>query len=482
MPQALSFSDITNNNKESECISTEFLKEKYGGELEPSSNSKVSGHCDLDQSKGEPNIDCIKNEDPCSSISDASKTNSSNCLRNHDYRLNLTGVEGAILEAVPEDSAVPQLPISDNCPIDKKEENLCQVMEPYKPNDNHTTEPNTINTNLTDIAFEPPQMTASQSESKKDRPPTATQHIPESNASDVSECSILTSATAISQRDKYLSQIMTKTEALTARQQVALWLTRTSMSDLSSMPSLKNIVYPPAAANKEPPSKSSQSSHCSCYHHAHDKHYTRKSIGSNCNSRPLSTAMSECCFDDRGSSKQTIDCSHSHMSPKQVKAGNLNPSETSKNANIRRNYSTKSLIGGFSFGFRVGSTKSFNDTKREKNTCEEKESLMPSPIGFRKCETVVTLSGANVGSPSGTKGVIDESGAYSNIATSTIIKRRYNHCRHSTSSHSCSVNNVRQHCGQGNTSSSVEKTPHCSKRSLSLFKKLSSSKERSCNR
>ena len=52
---------------------------------------------------------------------------------------------------------------------------------------------------------------------------------------------------------------LTKTEALSARQQVALWLTRTSMSDLSSMPSIKNIVGQSA---------NSQSSNCQTNHHS----------------------------------------------------------------------------------------------------------------------------------------------------------------------------------------------------------------------
>ena len=50
-----------------------------------------------------------------------------------------------------------------------------------------------------------------------------------------------------------------RAEPLSAKQQVALWLTRTSMSDLSSMPSINNIVGQSA---------NSQSSNCQTNHHS----------------------------------------------------------------------------------------------------------------------------------------------------------------------------------------------------------------------
>eukprot|EP00093_Oithona_nana_P009688 09688.XXX_96590_93889_1 [CDS] Oithona nana genome sequencing. len=61
--------------------------------------------------------------------------------------------------------------------------------------------------------------------------------IPESNASDIapSECSSY-------YRKEWPSNQLTKTEALSGSQHVVLWLTRTSMSDLPSVPSLKNLV------------------------------------------------------------------------------------------------------------------------------------------------------------------------------------------------------------------------------------------------
>jgi len=62
-------------------------------------------------------------------------------------------------------------------------------------------------------------------------------HIPESNASDFapSECSS-------HYRTDWPSNQLTKTEALSGSQHVVLWLTRTSMSDMPSVPSLKNLV------------------------------------------------------------------------------------------------------------------------------------------------------------------------------------------------------------------------------------------------
>jgi hypothetical protein len=468
----------------SECLSTNFKEED---ETKGIKKNELKDIC-VDQNNGIQNseeLTCSKDEDACCTLNDANKSNANNCSRIQDYRLNLTGVEGTILEAVPEDSAVHHLPASEHCSVEKPEERLFPAMDSHKSNENFIPEVNINNTNLQELSHESPQVTTCQHELKKEYTPVPPFYVPESNASDVSECSIATNATCVSQRDKYLNQIMTKTEALTARQQVALWLTRTSMSDLSSMPSLKNIVYPHSVANKEPPSRSSQSSHCSCYHHTHDKQCIRRSYGNNnCNSRPLSTAMSDCCFDTTTVMKQPNHCIHSSASPYKANMNEGKRCNDAKSNNIKRNYSTKSLMGGFSFGFRgVGSSKTFNDNKREK-TSEEKESLMPSPIAFRKCETVIALSGASPDSPAGTEGTIDDSGQSSNIATSTVVKRRHHHFYNHPSSHSCSVNNVRLHCGHGNINQSTENTPHTSKRStsLSLFKKLSLSNERSCNR
>ena len=84
-------------------------------------------------------------------------------------------------------------------------------------------------------------------------------HIPESNASDVaySECSYQPSA-ADHQSNNFFRG--TGEQPLTAKQQVALWLTRTSMSDLSSMPSLRSLVFPRSSTARQ-----SQGGH----HHHH---------------------------------------------------------------------------------------------------------------------------------------------------------------------------------------------------------------------
>ena len=494
--KVLCSSDISNNNREgSQYIDTEIIQRKCN-EQETKENREVNDICHQEQQTSIQNVgtsDSGKVEDTCF-LNDASKTNATNSGRLQDYRLNLTGVEGTLLEAVPEDSAVPQVLLSEHCAGIETEGTLYQAIESHKPIEKLSSDMDINNTKVQDTPSDITVQTinCNHETKKQEHPHIVPLNIPESNASDVSECSIATNATnatGASHRDNtFLNQIMTKTEALTARQQVALWLTRTSMSDLSSMPSLKNIVYPPSVANKEPPSRSSQSSHCSCYHHhTQDKHYTRRNKGGNtCNNRPLSTAMSDCCFDATATLKQANHCIHSSVSPHKANVTDVNGPHVPKCNTIRRNYSTKSLMGGFSFGFRgVGSDKSFKDNKREKDTCEEKESLMPSPI--RKCETVIALSGLNPGSPCGADGAVDDSVACSNIATSTIVKRRHHqHYHNHPSSHSCSVSNVRLHCAHGSTSPSNNATPHTSKRStsLSLFKKLSSSssKERSCNR
>ena len=117
-----------------------------------------------------------------------------------DYRLDFTEVEGT-LEAVPEEAAVTKSKVED------------QVAPPT---------------------------------------PKANDDVLESNASDVafSECSYQTDSippnVMSSQfRPSYMSSsFIRSSEPLTAKQQVALWLTRTSTSDLSSMPSLRSLIFP----------------------------------------------------------------------------------------------------------------------------------------------------------------------------------------------------------------------------------------------
>ena len=466
-------SDISNNNRKG----SEYIITNLEGKTTERNGFTLCSD-ETEDTSAPDEINCSISEEGFCSLNDGSKNNPSNCSRIQDYRLNLTSVEGTLLEAVPEDSPFPQMALSEHYSGEKVDEPACNTKEPHMGCVNILQESNANSTNIQEQS----ELTSSNnhhSEPKKECAAPGSHHIPESNASDISECSIATNATNFSQRDKYLSQIMTKTEALTARQQVALWLTRTSMSDLSSMPSLRNIVYPPSLATKEPPSRSSQSSYCSCYHHAHDKMCHKNSISSN-NCNRLSTAMSDCCFDGRATA---INQKYSSTSPSKVNSSDEKSPNTSNYTNIKRNHSTKSLMGGFSFGFRgVGSNKTFNE-KREK-TCEENKSLLPSPIAFRKCETVIALTGTSPGSPLGAETTHEDSGTYPSIATSTLVKHRHHqHSHNRPTSHSCSVNNVRLHCGHGSISPSTTSTPHTSKRSasLSLFKKLSSSKERRDN-
>lgn len=84
-------------------------------------------------------------------------------------------------------------------------------------------------------------------------PSTAQFHIPSSNMSETgySECSFP------SEHFFQGRQALTKTESLSARQQVALWLTRTSMTDLSSVPSLKSLVQAGTTQTQTTPTEKS---------------------------------------------------------------------------------------------------------------------------------------------------------------------------------------------------------------------------------
>ena len=113
-----------------------------------------------------------------------------------DYRMNLTEVDQSVLETLHEDACLSQ---------------------------NKMTETVTVAT-----APPPPPATA-VTVAAAAAEPMATFHIPESNASVVSAVSEIGSAACDGGNEGGFLQL-TKTEALSARQQVALWLTRTSMS------------------------------------------------------------------------------------------------------------------------------------------------------------------------------------------------------------------------------------------------------------
>lgn len=139
---------------------------------------------------------------------------------------------------------------------------------------------------------------------------------------------------------------------MTAKQQVALWLTRTSMSDLSSVPSLRSLVF-----GKHPKSEQHHSPYCG------------SSLGS-AHARGHSTKPERC----------------------RVRRG------CSGRAEIHRNFSTKSLIvngnaaggGGGSNGAGYAKARGGND--------------LVSPAPIRKCETVMAISANSALAASATSG------------------------------------------------------------------------------
>lgn len=142
-----------------------------------------------------------------------------------DYRLDFTEVE-RVLEAVPEEATATLA---------------------------RTT--STITTSTTVMCS--PQVTSSQEPRSQipleaSSPPLATFHISESNASDIgalSEYSFPANGGETSSRNSYMAGLVKNSQPLSAKQQVALWLTRTSMSDMSSMPSLRSLVFPSSRSN-----------------------------------------------------------------------------------------------------------------------------------------------------------------------------------------------------------------------------------------
>jgi len=228
-----------------------------------------------------------------------------------DYRLDFTDVEGN-LEEIPEEGTArmaaaaipePRLELAEIAGLmggNKDVVHGCAVSEGAA------------------VAATPAVVTA-----------TAHFHIPESNASDYaySECSFQESRVHHGQQ-----------QPLTAKQQVALWLTRTSMSDLSSVPSLRSLVF-----GKHPKSEQHNSPHC----------------GSSRGSTHAS----------RGHSAKTEKC--------RVRRG------CSGRAEIQRNFSTKSLIVN---GNKTGSDSDNGGAGRYAKARGVGDLASPAPI--RKCETV----------------------------------------------------------------------------------------------
>ena len=131
---------------------------------------------------------------------------------------------------------------------------------------------------------------------------------------------------------------------MTAKQQVALWLTRTSMSDLSSVPSLRSLVF-----GKHHKSEQHYSPHCG------------SSLGS-AHARGHSTKPEKC----------------------RVKRG------CSGRAEIQRNFSTKSLI--VNGNAAVGGSGGGGGSGAAGYAKTRGGSDLASPAPIRKCETVMAIS------------------------------------------------------------------------------------------
>jgi len=341
----------------------------------------------------------------CSSSEDVIVDTSGSNNSRQDYRMNLTEVEST-LAAVPEDSALVQPKVLPAATEEDNNETALLV----------TSSHGVTSSPMTAISMEQPStsgMTAATAATAASNPVFF--HIPESNASDMgmSECSVATTTNATN--SDFLSQLTTKTEALSARQQVALWLTRTSMSDLSSMPSLKNLVSSTTAAAS---GASQQPQYSQCNKSSNSKkrqNYYQHRFGGKARVKASCTKAA--------SAKSVNNMDHPNSSTpskantKKTKANESNPTSMRKKL-IQRNYSTKSLMGGFSFGLGGGGgcsspppptkgelrtarssasgtagTGSRKNSDKNCNDCEDDDDEDEDHGFIRKCETVTALSG-----------------------------------------------------------------------------------------
>ena len=134
-----------------------------------------------------------------------------------DYRLDFTEVEGT-LEAVPEEATAA----------------------PATTTITHTTVNSKMSAEESQVTSTPVQTTSSVPHF----------HIAESVISEYSDCSYQNFGNENTSRQSYMSAPFIRTsEPLSAKQQVALWLTRTSMTDVSSMPSLRSLIFPSSSSN-----------------------------------------------------------------------------------------------------------------------------------------------------------------------------------------------------------------------------------------
>ncbi len=202
-----------------------------------------------------------------------------------DYRLDFTEVEGT-LEAVPEEVTAAATTTTNTCSSTNARMTATATADTIvgvgiaAPTvdevlaGNTSTNSNIINSNtLLDNSF----------------------HVPESNASDAAFSEYSFQAESVGTHYTSTSHYIRSSEPLTARQQVALWLTRTSMSDMSSMPSLRSLIFPKLSSSRggggggggggpnstfggsNAGGKSSNHHHQSSSHHHHQKSRRNKS-------------------------------------------------------------------------------------------------------------------------------------------------------------------------------------------------------------
>lgn len=279
-----------------------------------------------------------------------------------DYRLDFTEIEG--LEAVPEEMPAKSkmtlsseevlassFPLSDAPkPVETNPEDSKVILETPI----HVTATTTLN-QCEPNAITPaiPQSSASEITNpginELSSVASAHFHIPESNASDVGAYS--ESSFYQEPPNSHIYGLIKNSEPLSAKQQVALWLTRSSMSDVSSMPSLRSLIFPNSAQGQTQSATKAQASGKS--NNAHKMRLSMRSFrrgGENIEDKV-----------PQGSSGQ--DKSRSRRGK----------------AEIHRNFSTKSLINGY-------------------GVQEPPDLMTPSPI--RKCETVIAISGMESSSAS----------------------------------------------------------------------------------
>jgi hypothetical protein len=246
-----------------------------------------------------------------------------------DYRLDFTEVEGN-LEEIPEE--VTAAAMSSTAAAST----MTTTASDQQPPDAAPVVALTYSSSSMAAAV------AAATEEESAHASTALFHIPDSNASDVaySECSYQPHQSSEHHRTTSNSHPHGPEQPLTARQQVALWLTRTSMSDLSSVPSLRSLVFRSSGKQQQ------QQQNCS-------------SSSSGAGGKLRS-----------GSVKSGKEC---------VRGGG---GKNSMQAGIHRNFSTRSLINGYGASSLGGVGAAATMGKSD----------LASPGPIRKCETVMAIS------------------------------------------------------------------------------------------